>query len=87
MSSNQYEVDADRLAYERLLQRNAWGRDGGVVSELVDAIQQARERTSQHGAILSREEMIERLQKPTEARAREMYRQALMKLVTRQRRH
>lgn len=81
--NNQLENDADRRAYEALLARNAWGKTN-VEAELGAAVLEARRRTGVHGGILEARELVERLREPTAIRARELYRQMIMKLITKQ---
>jgi hypothetical protein len=82
MSSNQFENDADRRAYEALLARQAWGHPERVEG-LGEAVLDARRRAGAHGGVLTGREMIDMLREPTAERARELYRQALIKLLTR----
>ncbi len=82
MSYNAFEDDEIRRQYEQMLARQTWGHPERV-GQLGGAILEARRRTSVHGGILSREEMIGVLKERTLESAKQEYKQLLMKLIAR----
>ncbi len=81
MSGSAFDLDDDRRAYESMLARNAWGKPGAEWL-LGEAVLEARRRTGVHGGILSREEWISKLERPTNEAAKREYKRLLMKLIT-----